>query len=218
MQSMSVTQHKGKQVRTYRKWCTYCKSHFMAQSFKGYSSRVTCGNPICQTAHSYFLNNKIRRKRFEQQKVTKVCPYCKKHFDCVGDRRVTCGKHNCMKKRNLEYNFNKKLIVKSCSVCGKVFKCCGKKRVTCGLLKCQRKRNRDIQYQKKLIVKSCSVCGKVFDCLGPGRVTCAKPKCKIKHKRAWHKMPEHRDRLEHYKERRSGLLLMHKQLESLAQI
>ena len=49
MQSMSVTQYRGKQVHTYRKWCTYCKSHFMTQNFKSYSRRVTCGQPACQT-------------------------------------------------------------------------------------------------------------------------------------------------------------------------
>ena len=218
MQSISVTQHRGKKLRTYRhrKRCTYCKSYFIIQSLNPYSFRVTCGQPDCQKKHSFFIQSEIRRQRYEKQKVTKICPYCNKAFDCVGKRRVTCGQPNCTKKRNLEYNFNKKLIVKNCSVCDKQFKCTGDKRVTCGRPKCIKQRSRDTQYKKLLMTKSCLFCGKVFDCLGHRRVTCAKPKCQIKLKRAWHKMPEHKSQLEHYKERHKAKLLMHKELEMLA--
>ena len=226
MQTMIVTQHRGKKLRTYRQWCTYCKSHFMTQSFKPYSRRVTCGQPACQIAHNRFINNEIRWQKQENRQtanskperkiITKTCPYCKRAFDFVNKRRVTCGQPKCKKKRAIEYIFNKKLIVKNCAICDKQFKCMGDRRVTCGRPKCVKQRSRNTRYQKLLMTKSCVFCGKVFDCLGPGRVTCGLEQCQTKLKRAWHKAPENKSRLKHYKERHRAKLLMHKELKRLA--
>ena len=98
MQSMSVTQYRGKQVHTYRKWCTYCKSHFMTQNFKSYSRRVTCGQPACQTKLKrawYKMKLPFWQDTKKHDKKRSVIIYfillflCYKHTPCRGARVTT---------------------------------------------------------------------------------------------------------------------------------
>ena len=99
MQAVGVAKVFGRKIYTYRKWCAYCRSYFMAQGSKPVCHRVTCGKPDCKEAHNLLISNEWRAKHAK----TKVCWFCKKPFKTMGKKRKTCGKPLCQEKRNLVY-------------------------------------------------------------------------------------------------------------------
>ena len=99
MQAVGVAKVWGRKIHTYRKWCSYCRSYFMAQSLKPVCHRVTCGQADCQKAHNLLINNEWLAKKAK----TKYCLYCKRPFQTIGTKRKTCGRPLCQEKRNLVY-------------------------------------------------------------------------------------------------------------------
>ena len=99
MQAVGVAKVGSRKIHTYRKWCAYCRSYFMAQSPKPSCHRMTCGQPDCRKAHNLLISNEWRAEHAK----TKACRFCKKPFKTMGTKRKTCGQHSCQEKRNLVY-------------------------------------------------------------------------------------------------------------------
>ena len=101
MQAVCVAKVRGREYRTYRVWCTYCKSHFMAHR----AGRVTCGQPACRKAHNLTTNRPRSRAYFQRNAKVQNCLYCKAEFKTISQKRVTCGRPKCQSKRNIDYNY-----------------------------------------------------------------------------------------------------------------